>query len=408
MASQIVDLVYEATNNKGKTEEFITKFSKIYTPVVIIFAVLVAIIPSLFFNQDLNTWIMRALVFLVASCPCSIVISVPLAFFSCIGTISKKGMVIKGTKHIENLASAEYVAFDKTGTITNQLNMQVDKLVSRGNFSDDDILKYMYDLERNSNHPISKAIKNEIKTRQLKTENSVDNYEEIAGCGIKAKVDGREIIFGNEKILEENYIFEDFEIEDKKSASFIIIDGILEGYVTFKEEIRDNTKSTILKLKSNGQRDIIMLTGDNYENANKIAEKVGIEKVFAELLPQDKLEKVRELKRDGKVIFIGDGINDSPVLAESDFGISMGEGTEIANTTADAILISNSIESLPKAIISAKKTMRIVKENIALSIIAKIIVLALGIMGIAPVWLAVVADTGMSLLTVLNSIRIYK
>ena len=401
-ASQIVDLVHEATNNKGKTEDFINKFSKIYTPFVIILSLFIAIIPSAI-SGDFKAWIMRGLVFLVASCPCSIVISIPLAFFTCIGAISKKGMVIKGTKHIENLAKAKYIGFDKTGTITTG-KMQVEKIVSRGNYTEDELLKYVYALERNSLHPISTAIKEKVEKDNIEAQYTADNFEEMTGYGIKATVDGNEILFGSIRLLDD--LEHDMSIE--KSASFIIIDDKLEGYVTFKEEIRDGIKNTIQRLKHLNMKEIIMLTGDNEENAKEIADKIGVDKLYADLLPQEKLEKVKEKKEDGKVIFIGDGINDSPVLAEADFGISMGEGTEIANNTADGILISNNITTIPQCIKITRKTMKIVKENIVFSLIAKVIVLTLGILGIAPIWLAVAADTGMSLLTVINSLRILK
>lgn len=401
-ASQIVDLVYEATNNKGKTEEFITKFSKIYTPIVIILALIIAIFVPIVLKQESKTWIIRSLVFLVASCPCSIVISVPLAFFTCIGAISKKGMLIKGTKHIEDLSNAKYIAFDKTGTITTG-KMQIDKLVSTGKYEEEELLKYMYVLEKNSNHPISTAIKQKVENDKTKAEYTVENYKEIAGSGISGKIEGKQILFGNTKFLQEQGIK-----EEKKNANYIIIDGVVEGYVTFKEEIRKGIENISNELKELGIKELIMLTGDNLENTNKIASKVGINKVFASLLPKQKLEKVKELKENGKVIFVGDGINDSPVLAEADFGISMGEGTEIASNSADGILISNNISALPKIIKTAKKSMRIIKFNIAFSLIIKVVVLILGILGIAPVWLAIVADTGVSLLTVLNSVRIFR
>jgi len=400
-ASQIVDLVYEAKNNKGKTEEFITKFSKIYTPIVIIVALIIAIFAPIILNQEFKTWIMRALVFLVAACPCSIVISVPLAFFSCIGSISKKGMIIKGSKHIEDLANVKYIAFDKTGTITTG-KMQIDELVSKGNYKEEELLKYAYALEKNSNHPISTAIKQKVENNTIKVDYIVEEYKEIAGYGISGKIEGKEILFGNNKFIEE------YNLKEEKSANYIVIDGIVEGYITFKEEIRKNLENISTKLKELNVKEVIMLTGDNSDNANKIAKRVDITKVFASLLPKEKLEKVKELKQCGKVIFVGDGINDSPVLAEADFGISMGQGTEIANNSADGILISNNISLLPKIIKTAKKSMRIIKFNIAFSLIVKAIVLTLGVVGIAPVWLAIVADTGVSLLTVVNSVRIFK
>lgn len=373
-ASQIVDLVYEATNNKGKTENFITKFSKIYTPIVIILAIIIAVCMPLILKQEFKTWIMRSLVFLVASCPCSIVISVPLAFFSCIGKVSKKGMVIKGSKHIENLSKAKCVAFDKTGTITTG-KMQIDELNLIGNMKEIETLEYMYAIEKNSNHPISTAIKQKVERVGLKPEIIVDEYEEIAGYGVKGKIEGKEVLFGNSKLLEKNNI----EQQINKNASYLIVDGKVEASITFKEEIRESSFEISEKLNKVGMSEIIILTGDNEESANKIATKVGINKVFSGLLPKQKLEKVRELKENGKVIFIGDGINDSPVLAESDFGIAMGDASEIAESSADALLISNNIGSLPNIIKIARKSMKIIKFNIAFSLIVKAIVLTLGI-----------------------------
>ena len=401
-ASQIVDLVYEATNNKGKTEKFITKFSKIYTPTVIILAILLTIIPTLIFNQNIETWIKNSLVFLVASCPCSIVISVPLAFFSCIGRISKKGMLIKGTKHIEELAKAEYIALDKTGTITTG-RMEIEKMVVEKNTDERQMLIYMYNLEKNSNHPISTAIIKEVEKKDAKINKQVENYEEILGHGLYGKIEGKDILFGNEKLLNKYDVTHN---ELVKNANYLVVDGEIQGYITLKEEIRDDIKDINSKMKKGGIKEIVMLTGDNKKSAEKISKEIGINNVYAELLPKQKMEKVKELKNKGKVIFIGDGINDSPVLATSNFGIAMGEGTEIASSTADGILISNKISAIPETKKIAKKTMKIVKFNVIFSLIIKVIVLTLGAIGIAPIWLAIVADTGVSLITVLNSIRI--
>lgn len=403
MASQMVDLVYEATNHKGKTEAFITKFSKIYTPVVILLALFIALLPPLIFHQEIKTWVMRALVFLVASCPCSIVISVPLAFFSCVGAISKKGMVVKGTKYIENLAKAKQIAFDKTGTLTTG-KMQMDEFVTTGNYNKEELLSYVYSLEENSNHPISTAIQEQAEKEKLEVNKQVEQYEEIAGYGVSGKINQKEIQFGNSKLLEKNHLQKPVE----KEANYIIIDGKLEGYMTFKEEIRENIDSMIAKLKKNKIENITMLTGDNIENANKIANKIGISKILASLLPKQKQEVIKKLKKNGKIIFVGDGINDSPVLAEADFGIAMKGAAEIAEVAADGIFISNRLEELPNILSIAKKTMRIIKENILFSLMIKVVVLALGFVGMAPIWLAVAADTGVSLITVLNSIRILK
>lgn len=328
----------------------------------------------LILKQEFKTWIMRSLVFLVASCPCSIVISVPLAFFSCIGKVSKKGMIIKGSKHIENLSKAKYVAFDKTGTITTG-KMQIDKLNLVGNMQEIEALEYMHAIEKNSNHPISTAIKQKVENDGLKLETKVDEYEEIAGYGVKGKIEGKKVLFGNSKLLEKNNIKEQIN----KNASYLIVDGKVEASITFKEEIRESSFEISEKLNKVGIAETIILTGDNEESANKIANKVGISKIFAGLLPKQKLEKVKKLKENGKVIFIGDGINDSPVLAESDFGIAMGDASEIAESSADALLISNNIGSLPNIIKIAKKSMKIIKFNIAFSLIVKAIVLTLGV-----------------------------
>ena len=400
MASQIIDLVYEATNNKGNTEKFITKFSKIYTPIVIGIALLLVIVP-LILGANMDKWIDIALFFLVASCPCSLVISIPLSFFSCIGAISKKGMIIKGTKYIENLAKTDIIAFDKTGTLTTG-KMVIDQLVVTG-ISEDEMLEYIYSIESLSNHPISTAVANYKKNVQ-KLE--VKDYKEDSGLGLYGIINGKEILFGNKKLLEK------YNVDTKEyidNTITLAVDTKIVGYITLKEELRENVENILSELKEEGIKDVAILTGDNKKAAKNIADKLNITKVYAELLPQDKLNKVKELQANGeKVTFLGDGINDSPVIATADFGMSMGTGSEIANNTADGILISNDIAMLPNIIKVAKKTMRIVTFNIAFSLLAKLVVLIVGLFGTAPIWLAVLADTGVTLLTVLNALRIFK
>ena len=438
--SKIVDLVYEATNNKGKKEEYITKFSRIYTPVVIGIAVLLAIVPAVC-GADFVTWLYRALVFLVASCPCSIVISIPLAYFSCIGAISKKGLLIKGTKHIEDLANAKVLALDKTGTITTgKMRVQEFVLINSSKapenneiqsksekFSNKEkLLQYAYSLEANSNHPISNAIIEYAKEKNVE-KLEVENQKEIAGCGIFGKIEGKDVVVGNKKMLDRYNVSinsnmlqnddnskndvkknENLENAVPENAILIAVNNNLAAYITLSEKIRDGFKETVSKLYEIGIKKIVMLTGDSKAEAEKIAKECGKIDYKAKLMPEGKVEEINKLKENGKVIFIGDGINDSPVLATSDFGIAMGEGTDIASTTADSILISNNIGTLPQIIKVARKTIRIVNENITISLLAKLIVLVLGVIGIAPVWLAVAADTGMTLLTVVNSIRIFK
>lgn len=399
-ASQIVDLVHVAMGNKGKTEKFITKFSKIYTPTVIVLAVIIAVVIPLIFKQSFSEWIKRSLIFLVASCPCSLVISVPLAFFSCLGAISKKGMIIKGTKHIENLSKTTAVCFDKTGTLTTG-KMEINEVRSLGELDRNTILEYVYNLEKSSNHPISTAIINMSKDLKNK---EVDKNKEIAGHGMYGIIDNKEVLFGNKKLLD-MYDVKYTNLED--GAIYLAIDKNLEGYITLKEELRN--KDIVEEFKKVNIKRLVMLTGDSKKQANKVGKDLNISEIYAELLPQNKLDKVEELKKQNeKVTFIGDGINDSPVLASANFGIAMGEGTEIASSTADGILLSNNIATLPEIIKISRKSMRIVKANIIFSIVVKLIVLGLGVLGYAPIWLAVLADTGVTFLTVLNSMRIFK
>ena len=398
-ASQIVDLVYEATNNKGKTEKFITRFSKIYTPIVILIAILISIVP-LIFKLDVKEWIMRALIFLVASCPCSLIISVPLSFFTGLGKISKKGMIIKGTKHIEKLAGANVVAFDKTGTLTTG-NMKIDVLESFNSYNKETIISYMYSLELLSNHPIGTAIKNYSKEIEQR---KVEDYKEIAGHGLYGKIEGKETLFGNRKLLEQYEIGINNEIPE--NAICLSIDKEIAGYVILTEEIRNGSVNIVKNLKDIGIKKVMMLTGDNLKNAEVIGKELKVDEIKASLLPKDKLTVIEELKKTNeKVIFIGDGINDSPVLASSGFGIAMGAGASIASITADGILISNNISTIPSIIRTARCTMKVVKANIVFSLLVKAIVLVLGGVGIAPIWLAILADTGVTFLTVLNAVK---
>ncbi len=420
-ASQIVDLVYEATNNKGKTEKFMTKFSKIYTPIVIVIAILIAIVPFVF-KLDTKEWILRALIFLVASCPCSLVISVPLSFFTALGKISKKGMIVKGTKHIENLAKASVLAFDKTGTLTTG-KMKIEQMEVFGEYTKKEVLSYMYSLELLSNHPIGTAIKDYQDNME---EKKVEDYKEIAGHGLYGKIDQKEVLFGNHKLLEqyqiitdkaisENMVANSTEIEQgmirsnkeiPQNAICLVVERKIAGYITLTEEIRNESKDLVKDLKNIGIKKTIMLTGDNEKNAKKIGKELNLDEIKAALLPQDKLKAIEELKNRGeKVIFVGDGINDSPVLASSNFGIAMGAGANIASITADGILISNNLSTIPNIIKTAKRAMTVVKANIIFSLIVKLIVLILGAIGIAPIWLAILADTGVTFLTVINAIQ---
>ena len=398
--TQIVDLVYEATNNKGETEKFITSFSKIYTPVVVILAVIIALIIPLFTGFNFETWILRSLIFLVASCPCSIVISIPLAMFSGVGAISKKGLLLKGTKYIEKLAKATVIAFDKTGTLTTG-EMMLDRIESIGEYDEEKIIQYIVNLEKSSNHPISRAF---LEKKVAKLEHN--EYKEIAGHGIYCIIEGKEILLGNKKLLKKYGV----DINNIRNASlYLAINKKIEGYVYLKEKINEGSFQVIRELKKENINRVIMLTGDNKVSASKILDELNIKEVYSELLPKQKQDIIEKLKKEKEhVVFVGDGINDAPVLAAADVGISMGNGTHIANSISDGILMTNNLNVLPKSIRTARKSINITKFNIAFSLTIKLVVMVLGFLGIAPIWSAVLADTGVTFLTVMNSIRIIK
>lgn len=309
-------------------------------------------------------------------------------------------MIIKGTKHIENLAGATVIAFDKTGTLTTG-NMKIDTLESFNSYNKETILSYMYSLELLSNHPIGTAIKNYSKEIEQK---KVEDYKEIAGYGLYGKIEDREILFGNRKLLEQYEIKINNEIPE--NAICLSVGKEIAGYVILTEEIRNESNNIVKELKDIGIKKVIMLTGDNLKSAENIGNKINVDEIKANLLPKDKLTVIEELKKtDEKVIFVGDGINDSPVLASSSFGIAMGAGASIASITADGILISNNISTIPNIIKTARRVMNVVKANIIFSLIVKAIVLILGAFGMAPIWLAILADTGVTFLTVLNAVK---
>ncbi len=398
--TQIIDLVYEATTNKGETEKFITRFSKIYTPVVLILALLIAVVVPLFSGFRFEEWMIRSLIFLVASCPCSIVISIPLAMFSGVGAISKKGLLLKGTKYLEKLSKATVAAFDKTGTLTTG-EMVLDRIETIGNYDKEKIMQYIVNLEKLSTHPISKAFLEENADIL-----EYEDYEEIAGHGIYSKLEGKEVVLGNKKLLKK------YEIDTKNiqyASLYIAINKKVEGYIFLKEKVNEGSTQIIRELKKEKINRVVMLTGDNEIAAKKIANELNIKEFYPDLLPKEKQEIIEKLKNENEnVIFVGDGINDAPVLAAANIGISMGQGTHIANSISDGILITNKINVLPKSIHTAKKTINICKFNIIFSLLVKLIVIILGFIGIAPIWSAVLADTGVTFLTVMNSIRIIK
>lgn len=406
-ASKILDLIENARESKSKTENFITKFSKIYTPTVIVIAILIAMsFPSIFgigFADSLN----RALIFLVVSCPCALVISVPLGFFVGMGSCSKKGILIKGSNYLDALSSVDTVAFDKTGTLTKGV-FKITKINNKSDMSDDEILEYLALCESYSNHYIAKSILTsygkEIDKERIK------EHSEIAGHGIKAVIDGKEVLAGNKSLMDNQNIKVDVE-DTVGTVIYIAIDKKYSGNVVLSDELKDN----VLELSNNlkkicGIKDTVLLTGDKENVAKKVAEKIKFNNVYGELLPQDKVEIVEKLKQGTKkkVAFVGDGINDSPVLACADVGISMGNGSDIAIDTSDIVLMTDEPHKLVECIKISKKTKSVVIQNIVFALSIKVIVLVLSAIGISTMWEAIFADVGVSLLAIFNSIRIFK
>lgn len=406
-ASKILDLIENARESKSKTENFITKFSKIYTPTVIVIAILIAMsFPSIFgigFADSLN----RALIFLVVSCPCALVISVPLGFFVGMGNCSKKGILIKGSNYLDALSSVDTVAFDKTGTLTKGV-FKITKINNKSDMSDDEILEYLALCESYSNHYIAKSILTsygkEIDKERIK------EHSEIAGHGIKAVIDGKEVLAGNKSLMDNQNIKVDVE-DTVGTVIYIAIDKKYSGNVVLSDELKDN----VLELSNNlkricGIKNTVLLTGDKENVAKKVAEEIKFNNVYGELLPQDKVEIVEKLKQGTKkkVAFVGDGINDSPVLASADVGISMGNGSDIAIDTSDIVLMTDEPHKLVECIKISKKTKSVVIQNIVFALSIKVIVLVLSAMGISTMWEAIFADVGVSLLAIFNSIRIFK
>ena len=407
--SKILDLVENASSKKSKSENFITKFAKYYTPIVVIIAVFLAILPPLLVsNQSFSDWIYRALSFLVVSCPCALVISIPLSFFAGIGGASKMGILIKGGNYLEALSNIETVVFDKTGTLTKGV-FEVQKVKPIG-IAKEELLKLAAYSEYYSNHPISKSIK-KAYGKEI-DEGKITKVEEISGHGILAIVENKNILIGNEKLMNKYKI--DFEkCNDIGTILYIAIEGKYVGYILISDTIKEDSKIAINELKKNNVKNTIMLTGDKKEVGESVSKELGLDKVYTELLPDGKVEKVEELlkqkSKKGKLAFVGDGINDSPVLAISDIGIAMGGvGADSAIEAADIVIMTDEPSKIVKAIKLSKRTMRIVKENIVFAIFVKILVLVLAAFGISTMWEAVFADVGVSVIAIINALRILK
>lgn len=401
-ASKIIDIIEHSENKKTKTEKFITRFSKIYTPIVVLLALLVVIIPSLL-GADFDTWLYRALEMLVISCPCALVISVPLGYFSGIGRSSKEGILVKGSNILDDLLTVDTIIFDKTGTITEGV-FEVTKIHSINN-NEDELLKIAVSAEANSNHPIAKSIK---KAYDQKINCKITNFKEISGSGISCNIDKDKILVGNKKFLEKNKI----EIENNKEVGTIVYiakNYQFLGYIVISDKIKENVKENLNDLKNEGIKSLIMLSGDDDVIVKNIANNLKLDKSFGNLLPQDKVDILNGYKKNTKVAFVGDGINDAPVIKLADVGIAMGGiGSDATIEASDIVLMQDKLEKLVDVIKISKTTKKIVLTNIIFAISFKVIMLILAIFGITPIWLAIFADVGVTLLSVLNSLRIFK
>ena len=407
--NKVLDLVENASAKKSKSERLITRFSKIYTPIVIGLAVLLAILPPIISGEyNFRVWIFRALSFLVVSCPCAFVISVPLSFFSGIGAASRAGVLIKGGNYLEALSKVDTVVFDKTGTLTKGVFNVQKVVVLDKNIDEDKFISLVAAAESGSNHPISKSIQ-KYYNKEIDT-NSINSIKEISGKGIEAIIDNRKILVGNEKLIN---IPKDISIDDIGTILYVEIDNKFAGYIVISDELKKDSKKTIKDLKDIGIKKTIMLTGDLEKVSKKVGKDLGLDEVYTNLLPQDKVSKFEEIienkKSKGNVVFVGDGINDAPVLARADVGIAMGAmGSDAAIEAADVVIMTDEPSKIVTAIKSSKKTMKIAMQNIILAFGIKAIALILSALGIADMWMAVFADTGVTILAVLNSFRALK
>ena len=407
--SKILDLVENASSKKSKSENFITKFAQYYTPAVVVIAIILAIIPPIIIKDaSFSDWLYRALSFLVVSCPCALVISIPLSFFGGIGGASKMGILIKGSNYLEQLANTEIIVFDKTGTLTEGV-FEVQK-VKAVDISEEELLRLTAYSENYSNHPISLSVKKAYNKKI--NEKQIEKTEELSGLGIVAKIEGKEVLVGNEKLMKEKNI-EFTKCNDVGTVLYVARDKKFVGYIVIADKIKKDSIETIKNLKKNHIKETVMLTGDKESVGKEVAEKIGIDKVYAELLPDGKVEKVESLLKErtekGKLAFVGDGINDAPVLAMSDIGIAMGAlGSDAAIEAADIVLMTDEPSKIVDAIHLSKRTMRIVKENIIFAIFIKVLVLILTAFGMSTMWEAVFADVGVSIIAIINALRVLR
>ena len=406
--AKILELVENASSKKAKVENFITRFAKYYTPVVTIGAVVLAIVPPLILGGGFGEWIQRACIFLVISCPCALVISVPLGFFGGIGAASKIGVLVKGSNYLEAVAEMDTIVFDKTGTLTKG-EFKVSEIIpdTAGGMDQATLLELAAYGEGYSNHPIANSIR-EAYGKPLSMER-VTNAEQVAGHGIHARIDGREVYLGNAKLMKAQQI----PFTETRSAGTIVYlacDGAFAGTIVISDTIKEGAKEAIAEMKRVGVKKCVMLTGDREAAAQAVADTLGLDEVHAELLPADKASEVEQLlakeSEKGKLAFVGDGINDAPVLTRADIGIAMGSmGSDAAIEAADVVLMDDDVRKIASIVKIARKTLRIVKQNIVFALAVKALVLILGALGMANMWEAVFADVGVSVIAILNSMR---
>ena len=404
MVTRILNSVENAAASKPKIDRFITRFSKVYTPVVVALAGATAIIPSIL-TGDWNYWIYTAITFLVISCPCALVLSVPLAFFSGIGAGSKKGILFKGGVAIEALQNVKAVVMDKTGTITKG-NFVVQEIVPAGSYSQDELLKAAASCEEASSHPIAVSIMAAANERRLSVEHA-KQVKEISGNGILAELSEGTVLCGNRRLLEQNQVdLSAYQPKAYGTEVLLAVDGVYAGYLVISDTVKEDASQAVAAMKQQNIR-TVMLTGDAKENAQAVAEKIGIDEVHAKLLPQDKVTELQKIRqKQGSVMFVGDGINDAPVLAGADVGAAMGSGADAAIEAADVVFMTSSMEAIPQSLKIARATGRIAKQNVAFALVIKALVMVFGLLGLANMWMAVFADTGVAVICILNAIRI--
>ncbi|MEH2092843.1 heavy metal translocating P-type ATPase [Nostoc sp.] len=408
--AKIVDLVQNAKSKKAETEKFITKFARYYTPIVVFTSLAVAILPPLFISGATSSeWVYRALILLVISCPCGLVISIPLGYFGGVGGAAKRGILVKGSTFLDTLNAVNTVVFDKTGTLTQGV-FKVVEIVPKNGYNEPELLQLAAKVESHSNHPIAQSI---LKAYGGKIDDSeVRDYEEIAGYGIKAKIENRVAIAGSDRLLHrENIAHDNCQLEG--TVVHLAVDNIYAGYIVIADELKEDARQAIQALKRMGVERTVMLTGDNQAIASRIAEQLGIDAYEAELLPEAKVNAIEKLLstagKHGKVAFVGDGINDAPVIARADVGMAMGGlGSDAAIETADIVIMTDAPSKVAEAIQIARKTRTIVWQNIIFALAIKAVFIGLGIFGIATMWEAVFADVGVALLAIFNATRVMK